>query len=249
MGAAGRIAPLPAKLGAKSNPDIAVDTNRYEKLLGLQMQPQFRTTSLHSATSGKEITMPRRSILTLSVIAAVATGAAAYAQSDHGHSVKSNAPDGRMMMQNAGSSMRDDKPDMMKMMKKMHRMHGGMMGGKDHGMMGGAMMQMLDADGDGNITPQEMREQMQAKLTEYDSDGDGSLSISEFEALHSAMIRETMVDRFQYLDADGDGSVTAEEMTAPADKMERMRKMRDGMKPMQPSDGAGMGDNDIKNDD
>ncbi|RKF12312.1 calcium-binding protein [Roseovarius spongiae] len=153
------------------------------------------------------------------------------------------------MMQGSGPGMKGDMSGMMQMMKKMHRMHGGMMGDKGHGMMGGAMMQMFDADGDGTMTPEELRTGLQAKLTEYDSDGDGALSIEEFEALHSAMVREIMVDRFQHLDADGDGSITAEEMTAPADKMERMQKMRDGMRQMQPGDGAGMGDSEMMNDD
>ena len=35
-----------------------------------------------------------------------------------------------------------------------------------------------------------------------------------------------MVDRFQHLDADGDGRVTREEMTAPAETLERMHRMR-----------------------
>lgn len=108
---------------------------------------------------------------------------------------------------------------------------------------------MLNADGDGNVTPQ----QMQAKLTEYDSDGDGTLSIFEFETLHSAMIREKMVDKFQHLDADGDGVITSDEMTAPAKKLERMQKMHSGMGKMQgqPSQGMGSGMNnaDDTNDD
>src|SRR6056297_1483760 len=174
--------------------------------------------------------MLRNSFLALSVVAAEAVGGAAYAQNDHGHGSKSKPAADSMMMQGGGSGMMGD---MSGMMKKMHRMHGGM--------MGGAMMQMLDADGDGNVTPQEMREQMQAKLTEYDSDGDGNLSIAEFEALHSAMIREKMVDRFQHLDADGDGAITGDEMTAPAKKMERMQKMRSGMGQMQGQQGSGQG--------
>ena len=108
------------------------------------------------------------------------------------------------MMQGDGSGMMGDMPGMMKKMKKMHRIHGDMMGGHGGRMMSSAMMQMLDADGDGNVTPQEMREQLQAKLSEYDSDGDGTLSIAEFEALRSAMIREKMIDRYQHLDADKD---------------------------------------------
>ena len=185
--------------------------------------------------------MSQRLVLALSMAAATALGGTAFAQSDHGHGGKTNSADGRIMMQGAGAGMMDGMPDMMQMMKKMHRMHGDDMGGMGNGMMGGAMMQMLDADSDGNVTPQEMREQMQAKLTEYDSNGDGTLSISEFEALHSAMIREKMVDRFQHLDADGDGAITSEEMAAPAKKMERMQKMRSGMGQMQNQQGSDQG--------
>lgn len=174
--------------------------------------------------------MRRHSFFALSIAAATALGGVAYAQSDHGHATKSKSVESRGMMQESDSGMMGD---MDGMMKKMHRMHGGMMDDRDHAMMGHDMMRMLDADDDGNVTPQEMREQMQAKLTEYDSDGDGNLSIAEFEALHSAMIRETMVDRFQHLDADGDGAITSEEMGAPARKMERMQKMRSRMDQMQ----------------
>ncbi len=185
--------------------------------------------------------MLRHSFLALSVAAVTAVGGVAYAQSAHGHGSISGPAGGGMMMQGDGSGMMGDMSAMMQMMNKMHGMHGGMMGGKGHGMMRGAMMQMLDADGDGQVTPQEMREGMQAKLTEYDSDGDGTLSITEFETLHSAMIRETMVDRFQHLDADGDGAITSEEMTKPAKRMERMQKMRARMGQQQGPQGNGQG--------
>ena len=38
-------------------------------------------------------------------------------------------------------------------------------------------------------------------------------------------------------------------MAAPADKMERMQKMRDAMGQMEPGDGPGMGDSDMMNND
>src|SRR6056297_3887805 len=135
----------------------------------------------------------------------------------------------------------------------MMRMHGMMDGGRGMGMMGGAgmagmgmmgpggmrgagMMNMLDEDGDGDVTPGKARAVLEGLLAEYDADGDGTLSIDEFETLHSALVRSTMVDRFQHLDADGDGEVTAEEITAPADLMERMRANRARV---SRSDGAG----------
>jgi len=105
------------------------------------------------------------------------------------------------------------------------------------GMMGGGApfigmaMEQFDTDGDGTVTSQEAHEGLQTLLAEYDADGDEALSLAEFETLHSALIRETMVDRFQFLDDDGDGAVTAAEIVKPADMMERMQTMRDGMMP------------------
>ena len=192
--------------------------------------------------------MKRNALLAALTLAATAFGGAALADANHGHGGPSVAQGGAGMMQNSGPGMMGNMGGMMDMMM---RMHGNMMGG---GMMGsgmsGGMMQMFDTDADGTTTPSEMRTQLQAKLSEYDSDGDGNLSITEFEALHSAMIREMMVDRFQLLDADGDGAVTPEEMAAPADRMERMQMMRSNMAdaPARPGNGVGMGDGSMMKD-
>ncbi|MCK8463100.1 calcium-binding protein [Aliiroseovarius sp. S1339] len=195
--------------------------------------------------------MTRRILLTAAVLAATAIGSTAIAESNHGHGGQPGSNDRADMMMKDGSGMMGNMGDMSNMMGMMQRMHGQMMGGGMMGgmhPMGGGMMQMFDADGDGTVTPEEMRAGLQAKLTEYDSDGDGALSIEEFEMLHSAMFREMMVDRFQHLDADGDGAVTAEEMMAPANKLERMQQMREGMGQMQPGDGQGMGNGEMMND-
>jgi hypothetical protein len=98
----------------------------------------------------------------------------------------------------------------------------------------GGVMQAFDADGDGSLTADEMRSGLEDRLAEFDADDSGSLSIDEFEALHSAMIREAMVDRFQALDNDGDGEVTAEEITAPADRLQRMQDLRTRMQEQRP---------------
>ena len=105
---------------------------------------------------------------------------------------------------------------------------GPMMGGMT-ALPGMGMMSDLDADGDGVVTPEEAQSGLGSLLSEYDADGDGTLSIAEFETLHSALIRETMVDRFQHLDADGDGRITVEEMQAPAAQMQRMQGLQERM--------------------
>ena len=133
-------------------------------------------------------------------------------------------------------------------MGMMQRMHGnmmGMIGAK--GPMDGGMMQMFDADGNGTVTPEELRTQLQAKLKEFDKNGDGTLSINEFEALHSAMIRNQMVDRFQALDENGDGAITADEMVAPAKMMERAQMMRNSQGQMQPGQGPAMNNGAMTN--
>lgn len=89
----------------------------------------------------------------------------------------------------------------------------------------GLAMDRFDMDGDGIVTSEEAHEGLQALFADYDANGDETLSLDEFEALHSALIRETMVDRFQFLDDDGDGAVTLEEMVEPADMMHRMETM------------------------
>jgi hypothetical protein len=173
----------------------------------------------------------------LAATASVATllGGTAIAASHDGQGQAGSIEGGGMAMHDGGKGMMGGMSDMMGMMQ---RMHGNMMGG---GHMGGDMMQMFETDDDGTVTADEMRTELQAKLTEYDADSNGALSIAEFETLHSAMMREMMVDRFQELDADGDGSVTGEEMTAPADKMARMEKMHSGMGGMMGQSDGGMG--------
>lgn len=162
-------------------------------------------------------------------------GGAALAAGDHGHGGQ-----GARGAQGPGAADHD----MMQMMMRMHAQmmgSGSPMGGM--GMMGtggpmsgmgqgmGMAMERFDADGDGTVTSQEAHEGLQALLAEYDTDGDEALSLVEFETLHSALIRETMVDRFQFLDDDGDGAVTVGEIVKPADMMERMETVRDRMMP------------------
>lgn len=123
---------------------------------------------------------------------------------------------------------------MMGMMQMMQDGQNGMMG---QGGMGGfgAIDMAYDTDGDGTVSPEELRAGRQAALGTYDADGDGTLSLDEFEAFHADRIRERTVDRFQALDADGDGQVTTEEFAAPAERMERMIQRRAAAVPQQPA--------------
>lgn len=198
--------------------------------------------------------MTRKILLAVTLVTATTIAGAAFADTNHGHKgrVGSNDVPGTTM-QERSPGMMGNMDGMQGMMKMMQRMHGSMMGGgmmDRMGPMDGSMMRMFDTDADGTATPEELRAQLQDKLTEYDSDGDGNLSISEFEIFHSAMIRETMVDRFQHLDADGDGALTGEEMTAPADRMQRMQKMRvgQGREQTKPENSQEMGDGDMMKD-
>lgn len=154
------------------------------------------------------------------------------------------------------------------MMQMMHGGQGGMMGGgfggaPGMGPMGGGMGfgamggfdNAYDADGDGSVTPEELRAGLLGSLETYDADGDGTLSLAEFEALHAAQIRELTVDRFQALDADGDGQVTADEFAVRADRMEQIMERFQGladraapgadddMQDMMDDDGSMMNDN------
>ncbi|SFQ02361.1 EF-hand domain-containing protein [Tranquillimonas alkanivorans] len=166
-------------------------------------------------------------------LAAALALTAGAALADDGHGRRGAGGSGMYGAQGGGH-------DMMQMMKMHSGMAGsggmpgmGMMGAGGMPMMGGmsmmAMMERFDADGDGTVTPEELRTALQGLLQEYDADGNGTLSLDEFETLHSAMMREATVDRFQFLDNDGDGEVTPEEMATPADRMERMQEMRNRM--------------------
>lgn len=113
-------------------------------------------------------------------------------------------------------------------------MHADYRHGSDHdgmrGMRGGAMGDMLDAvdaDGDGQLTVDEIAAYRAARIAEADTSGDGALSLQEFETLYQDMTRRPMVRAFQSLDADGDGSLTEAELDR---RMARMiaRMDRDG---------------------
>lgn len=128
----------------------------------------------------------------------------------------------------------------------------GLAEGKDHRMGPGhrpPSFEQLDANGDGKLTPEEIKRHMQARFAEADADGDGKITRQEMSdriAARQAERRERMLDRmFNWRDLDGDGALSMDEMRdgrglemfARADEdgdgavsreeFERMRKMHD----------------------
>lgn len=170
--------------------------------------------------------------LAAGAIAATLMALPALAAGQHGSSAQMQGHQGGMM-QGAPGGMMGDHAGMMQVMMKMHgQMMGGMHG---KGMMGGNWlavldMEVLDMDEDGRPSEFEIAEGLKARMQAHDVNGDGNLSIDEFEALHSGMIRETMVDRFQHLDANGDGAVTTGEIEKGAKTM----SPKHGMKSSKP---------------
>jgi len=182
--------------------------------------------------------MKRFTVLTAAIALSAASAGAAFADADGDRDDAKAKPAHSAQAQGGGH-------DMMAMMQQMHKgmMGGGagMMGGGSgmmgggSGMMGGGagmmgggagMMGGSGAGGGAGMMGQQMMGMMMqnggmpgAMMTGFDADGDGKLSIEEFESLHSATIRGSMVDRFQALDADGDGVVTETEMKEMTDKV------------------------------
>ncbi len=103
--------------------------------------------------------------------------------------------------------------------------------GRGHGPMGGGsdLIMTFDTDGNGRVTQTEIDEFRGSRLSEFDADSNGSLTLSEYQAMWLAAMREKMVDRFQDLDADGDAIVTAEEFKRPfANMVRHMDRNGDG---------------------
>jgi Ca2+-binding EF-hand superfamily protein len=84
------------------------------------------------------------------------------------------------------------------------------------GHRGGAtqLFDQFDGDKDGRVTQDEIQTQRNERLTRFDANADGILSLEEYQALWADAMRREMVRAFQRHDTDGDARVTPEEFSA-----------------------------------
>lgn len=91
--------------------------------------------------------------------------------------------------------------------------------GKSHGYGHGPGMhgkkisfEMLDTDGNGEITLEEIQNRGKDRFVEIDTNQDGKLSADELEAHQQKQIAERVAKMIEHLDKDGDGMLVIEEM-------------------------------------
>ncbi len=70
----------------------------------------------------------------------------------------------------------------------------------------------MDANGDGQITADEIEARKAAKFAELDTDGDGEVSLEEFTAHHEGRGGDRAEKMIKLLDADGSGGLSQEEL-------------------------------------
>ena len=112
-------------------------------------------------------------------------------------------------------------------MGDMGHMGGGMGGGMAGGP--GAMFDDFDANSDGRVTQEEIRNRRDERFRRFDANNDGALALDEYQALWADAMRRQMVRGFQRHDTDGDARVTPEEFNAMFETMaERLDADGDG---------------------
>ena len=89
--------------------------------------------------------------------------------------------------------------------------------GPHGGMMERPSFAELDADGSGEITPEEMVAQGAARFARMDADGDGKLTAAEIVAASNARAANRAERMIERLDTDGDGAVSEDELQAARD--------------------------------
>ncbi len=97
------------------------------------------------------------------------------------------------------------------------------------GMRGGHMsFEALDADGNGEISREEMTNHRQVRFSGADADGNGALSRDEMIAAGQARVQEHVTAMIEAFDENGDGALSLDEMPGPR-KPERAARFFDRM--------------------
>ncbi len=88
--------------------------------------------------------------------------------------------------------------------------------GPGQGMVGeeSARLALLDSDGDGIITREEMETARQTEFEAADTDGDGYLGAAELAAMQEAQRADRLSTLFDLIDADDDLVISLEEMVS-----------------------------------
>lgn len=103
-------------------------------------------------------------------------------------------------------------------------------------------MEAFDTDGDGNLSPDEIRAARAERFAKADSDGDKVLTLEEFTVLWAGRMEQPMVRMFQRLDRDGDLAITKDEATRPTRNLvSRMDRNGDGALSFEDHRGPGKG--------
>jgi Ca2+-binding EF-hand superfamily protein len=79
-------------------------------------------------------------------------------------------------------------------------------------------IQLLDTNGDGKISAEEIAAEEKRLFAAADVNGDGKLSPEEFRRRGRWFIGLGTTSFFDMLDADGDGNVSAAELTGPSER-------------------------------
>lgn len=76
--------------------------------------------------------------------------------------------------------------------------------------------QELDANGDGQLTKEEMEAHRTKQFTEADTNGDGKLSVEEMQAAAQKKTNERLTKMFERQDANKDGFLSDDELPKPS---------------------------------
>jgi hypothetical protein len=103
------------------------------------------------------------------------------------------------------------------------------------GHWGVALMEGMDADGNGTLSSAEVETFVATRAAEVDADKDGTITVEELDAWIEQQRLKRMAERLARMDSDGNGTVTVEEFRAS--HVWRMARLdRDGDGTIEPDE-------------